>query len=189
MRLIIGLGNPGRQYLGTRHNVGFAVLGALARRHGINFEKSCCRSRVGEGYIEGVKIVLAKPQTYMNLSGEAVAALVRRYRVSSDDIIIVHDDIDLPLGRIRIRGDGSAGGHNGVKSIIGALGTKRLVRLKIGIGRPESETVALAGVVDHVLSGFSPDERQVAAEAVANAVKALEAIIGYDLETAMNRFN
>ena len=189
MKLIIGLGNPGREYSSTRHNIGFAVLGALARKHSINFDKRCCRSRVGEGYIKCLTVAVAKPQTYMNLSGDAVAALMRRYKVKVSDILIIHDDLDLPLGRIRIRAEGSAGGHNGLKSIIAAVGTTELARLKIGIGRPENEDESRIDIVDHVLSGFDPAERQITADAVTKAVEAIETVISDGLKIAMNRFN
>lgn len=188
MKLIIGLGNPGREYSGTRHNVGFAVLGAFARRHGINFNKRSCRSKIGEGRLGDIPVALAKPQTYMNLSGEAVSALLRRYRLKPDDIIIVYDDLDLPVGRIRMRTDGSAGGHNGLKSIIAALGTNKFLRLKVGIGRPKNE-IDQKEVVDHVLSGFDKNEQQTVSDAVDRAVEAVEMLISENPEAVMNRFN
>jgi PTH1 family peptidyl-tRNA hydrolase len=189
VKLIVGLGNPGREYSGTRHNIGFAVLGALARKHGINFDKRCCHSRAGEGRIGGQEVALAKPQTYMNLSGDAVAALMRRYRIKPEDILVVHDDLDLSLGRIRLRAGGSAGGHNGLKSIIASVGSTEFTRLKIGIGRPETADAPRGDVVDHVLSDFGAAERKVADEAVARAVAAVETVLELGLETAMNRFH
>lgn len=189
MKLIIGLGNPGREYTGTRHNIGFAVLAELARKHGLNFDKRCCHSRTGEGRIIGQEVVLAKPQTYMNLSGNAVAALMRRYKLKLSDILVVHDDIDLPLGKIRLRANGSAGGHNGIKSIIASVGSMDFARLKIGIGRPESPDVERREVVDHVLTGFNADERKAAEEAIGNSVQAIVLVVEQGLEAAMNRFN
>ncbi|MEN8614588.1 aminoacyl-tRNA hydrolase [Dehalogenimonas sp. THU2] len=189
MKLIIGLGNPGREYSGTRHNIGFAVLSSLARKHGINFDKRCCHSRAGEGRIAGLDVALAKPQTYMNLSGDAVAALMRRYRVKIGDIVVIQDDLDLPLGRIRIRAGGSAGGHNGLKSIIASTGSTEFSRLKIGIGRPETAGTPGRYVVDHVLSDFDAIDRKIADEAVTRAVEAIEVMIEDGLEAAMNRFN
>jgi PTH1 family peptidyl-tRNA hydrolase len=189
VKLIIGLGNPGREYSGTRHNVGFAVLGTLAREHGINFDKRCCHSRAGEGRIGEQQVVLAKPQTFMNLSGEAVAALMRKYKVKLGDILVIHDDLDLPLGKVRIRANGSAGGHNGLKSIIGSIGSMEFARLKIGIGRPENAGIERRDVIDHVLSDFDAVDRKIAEEAIDRAVEAVEAIIEQDLETAMNQFN
>ena len=189
MKLNVGLGNPGREYSGTRHNIGFAVLGALARKHGINFDKRCCHSRAGEGRIGGQEVALAKPQTYMNLSGDAVAALMRRYRIKLTDILIIHDDLDLPLGKIRLRAGGSAGGHNGLKSIIASVGSMDFARLKIGIGRPETADAPRCEVVDHVLSDFDAADRKTAEEAVARSVEAVETILADGLEAAMNRFN
>jgi PTH1 family peptidyl-tRNA hydrolase len=189
MKLVVGLGNPGREYSGTRHNVGFAVLGELARKHGINFDKRCCHSRAGEGRIGEQQVVLAKPQTYMNLSGEAVAALMRKYKIKLSDILVIHDDLDLPLGKVRIRANGSAGGHNGLKSIIGSIGSMEFPRLKIGIGRPENVGIERQDVIDHVLSDFDAVDRKIAQEAVARAAEAIEAIIQQGLEVAMNQYN
>ncbi len=188
MKLIIGLGNPGREYSGTRHNVGFAVLGSLAREHGINFDKRCCHSRAGEGRINGQEVALAKPQTYMNLSGDAVSALMRRYKVRLADILVIHDDLDLPLGKIRLRAGGSAGGHNGLKSIIASVGSMEFARIKIGIGRPEV-VGERRDVVDHVLSDFDAADRKIAEEAITRAAEAVEMVLEDGLEAAMNRFN
>ncbi|MGI2335399.1 MAG: aminoacyl-tRNA hydrolase [Dehalogenimonas sp.] len=188
MKLIIGLGNPGREYSGTRHNVGFAIMGVLARKHGINFNKRSCRSKIGEGRLEDVNVALAKPQTYMNLSGEAISALLRRYRLKPNDIIVVYDDLDLPVGRIRIRTDGNAGGHNGLKSIIAALGTNKFIRLKVGIGRP-TNAIDQKEIVDHVLSGFDKNEHEAISNAVDRAVQAIELLVTENPETAMNLFN
>ena len=189
MKLIVGLGNPGREYSGTRHNIGFAVLGSLARKHGINFDKRCCHSRVGEGRIAGQEVAFAKPQTYMNLSGDAVSALIRRYKIKLADILVIHDDLDLPLGKIRLRAGGSAGGHNGLKSIIASVGSMEFARLKIGIGRPEIAGLERRDVVDHVLSDFDAADRKIAEEAVIRAVEATEMVLEDGLEAAMNKFN
>jgi PTH1 family peptidyl-tRNA hydrolase len=189
MKLIIGLGNPGREYSGTRHNIGFAVLGELARKNGINFDKRCCHSRAGEGRMGDQQVVLAKPQTYMNLSGDAVAALVRKYKVKVSDILVVHDDLDLPMGKIRIRANGSAGGHNGLKSIIASIGTMEFPRLKIGIGRPENTGIERRDIIDHVLSDFDSVDRKIAEEAIARAVEAAEIIVHQGLDAAMTKYN
>ena len=189
MKLIVGLGNPGKEYSGTRHNVGFAVLGELARKHHINFDKRCCHSRAGEGRIGEQQVVLAKPQTYMNLSGDAVAALVRKFKVKPADILVIHDDLDLPLGKIRIRANGSAGGHNGLKSIIASVGTMEFPRVKIGIGRPDNAGIGRRDVIDHVLSDFDAVDRKIAEDAVSQAADAIDTMIEQGLETAMNKYN
>ena len=189
MKLIVGLGNPGREYSTTRHNIGFAVLNTLARKNGINFNKHYCHARAGEGRIAGTEVALARPQTYMNLSGESVSALMRRYRLKTSDLLVVHDDLDLPLGRIRLRAGGSAGGHNGLKSIIASTGSIEFARLKIGIGRPNNEADSRTEVVGHVLSVFDPAERRTVEITVARAVEAIEMFIENGLEVAMNRFN
>ena len=183
MKLIVGLGNPGREYQGTRHNVGFMVLDVLARRHGIHIRSRRNRASVGEGIIAGEKVTLAKPLTFMNLSGEAVSGLVRRYRVKPTDIIMICDDVNLPLGRLRIRAGGSAGGHKGLASVIRSLGTDDFLRIRVGIGSPERD------MVDYVLSRFGRAERGVVREAVERAADALEVCLADGIEPAMNSFN
>lgn len=183
MKLIVGLGNPGREYQGTRHNVGFAAIDILARRHGIHVRSRRNKALVGEGVIGGKEVVLAKPLTFMNLSGQAVGGLVRRYNLDFSDIIIICDDVNLPLGRLRIRAWGSAGGHKGLRSIIHSLGTEEFARIRIGIGSPEGE------MVDYVLSRFRREERRIVSEVVKGAVDAIEAILTAGVERAMNRFN
>jgi len=185
MKLIIGLGNPGRRYRGTRHNVGGEVVSHLARRLGIALREEAGFSAVGRGSIGGTRVLLARPQTFVNVSGAAVLELCRRHRVAPRDIIVVADDLDLPLGRIRLRRGGSAGGHNGLKSIIDALGTTEFPRLRVGIGRPP-EGVDPA---DYVLARFRPEEQPVVAEALERAAQALEAAVTEGIAAAMNRFN
>lgn len=183
MKLIVGLGNPGREYHGTRHNVGFAVIDLLAKRHRIHVRTRRSKSLVGEGAIDGHQVVLVKPMTFMNLSGQAVGDLARRYRVKHSDIIVICDDVNLPLGRIRIRPQGSSGGQKGLKSIIHSIGGEDFPRVRIGIGSPRKD------MVDHVLSRFAKAEQKAASEAVERAADALDAIITDGLEKAMNRFN
>lgn len=183
MKLIVGLGNPGREYQGTRHNIGFMVLDILARAHGISVKSRRNKAHVGEGVIENQKVVLAKPLTYMNLSGEAVGGLMRRYRLKPADLIVVSDDVDLPLGRIRIRASGSAGGHKGLRSIIHSLGTQEFARIRVGIGSPDRE------MVDYVLSRFHRKERDVVKEVVGRSADAVQMILAEGIEQAMNRFN
>lgn len=184
MILVVGLGNPGRRYRGTRHNVGQVVVERLAGRLGVSLAEHGW-ARAGRGRVGGKTVVLAVPVTYMNASGQAVRDLLRRHRGRPADLLVVHDDMDLPLGRIRLRPDGGAGGHNGVRSIIEEVGTADFARLRIGIGRPPE------GVdpVDYVLEEFGADERPVVDEVVERAVDAALTVVSQGLEAAMNRFN
>ena len=183
MKLIVGLGNPGREYIGTRHNVGFKVVERLAKRHGINIRSRRNRAQVGEGEIAGCKVVLAKPMTFMNLSGDAVSGLLRRYRLDLSDVIVVCDDLNLPLGRIRVRANGSSGGQKGLKSIIHSLGSQDWPRIRVGIGSPRN------GAVDHVLSKFKRGEADTVRIVVETAADAIEVVINDGVDQAMNRFN
>jgi PTH1 family peptidyl-tRNA hydrolase len=185
MKLIVGLGNPGRRYRRTRHNVGWEVVARLARKTGIVLGEEDEFSEVGRGVIGGQRVILARPQTYVNVSGEAVRALRRRHRLRPADILVIVDDLDLPLGRLRLRPGGSAGGHNGLRSIIEALGTTDVPRLRVGIGRPP------AGVdpADHVLSRFTPEEEPVIEDALERAADAAATFVAEGIERAMNRFN
>ena len=149
MKLIVGLGNPGRGYANNRHNIGFVCLNHFARMQGIRFDKKQGRARIGLGEVAGNKVVVAKPQTYMNLSGQSVSLLVKKFSVSLDDLLVIHDDLDLPLGKIRIRQDGSSGGHKGIGSIITELGSPNFIRIRVGVGRP---------VKNEGITEFSEDE-------------------------------
>ena len=180
--LIVGLGNPGPEYAGTRHNIGFDVVEALAGAHKIKLAVRKHRAVYGEGSVAGTSVVLAKPMTFMNLSGQAVAALGKSYGLKPDRVVIVADDLDLPLGKLRVRAEGGAGGHNGHKSVIQSLGTQSYPRLRIGIGK-DGQTI------DHVLSKFHPDERKDVADAVQRAVKAIETLVEFGVERAMGEFN
>ncbi len=182
--LIVGLGNPGPEYSGSRHNVGFQCVRWLARKHGLSFDGSRAHARIAQGVILGKRVVLARPQTFMNLSGQAVHGLQQWLRVTPADLLVIHDDLDLPLGRLRLRPGGSAGGHRGIRSIIDCLGTQEFARLRVGIGRPEGNDA-----VDYVLGDFNAAERQVMAETYARAAEAVECILAEGLEAAMNRFN
>ena len=181
--LIVGLGNPGPRYARTRHNLGFMVLDHLAERLGLCWQIAA-DGLLAEGVLAGRLVILLKPLTYMNRSGDAVAALVRR-RPEIADIIVVHDDLDLPLGRLRIRRSGSAGGHRGVASVIAALGTEGFGRVRIGVDRPPAGIDA----TDYVLAEFPPEEMAAAREAVARATAALEVLVADGYEAAMSRFN
>lgn len=180
--LIVGLGNPGPEYAGTRHNIGFDVVEALAAAHKVKLGNRKHRAVFGEGMVGDVSVILAKPMTYMNLSGQAVSALARVYHLAPARVLVIADDLDLPLGRLRIRMEGGAGGHNGHKSIIQSLGTQAYPRLRIGIGKG-GETV------DHVLSKFHPDERVVVKEVSEKAVQAIETVLQRGVEIAMANFN
>ena len=185
MKLIVGLGNPGRRYRGTRHNVGWEVLARLADRAGIRVNEDEGFAEVGRGAIGSQRVLLARPVTYMNVSGEAVRDLRRRHRLRPADILIIVDDIDLPLGRLRLRAGGSAGGHNGLKSVIEALGTTEFPRLRVGIGRPP------LGVdpAEFVLTRFTDGEAATVQESLTRAVEAVEMAVTEGVGAAMNRYN
>lgn len=183
MILIVGLGNPGKDYLGTRHNVGFDAIEILAKRHGLRFRGSRASALIAEGTVAGTKAVLVKPLTFMNLSGQAVRDLASYYRVSHEDIVVICDDVNLPLGKLRIRPKGSAGGHNGLKSIIQCLQGDDFIRVRIGVGSPRGQ------MIDHVLSRFGREERGRIAEATARAADSIEEFASSGLEKAMNLYN
>ena len=183
MKMIVGLGNPGREYRGTRHNVGFEVIDVLARRNKINVKSRRGKALIGEGDIGAEHVVLVKPSTFMNLSGQAVADIARRCHLKPSDIIVIADDVNLDLGRLRLRAQGSAGGHNGLKSIIYSLCSQEFARVRVGIGSPRRE------MVDFVLSRFSKQEQKIINEAIERAADAVEAIIEEGIEPAMNTFN
>jgi len=191
MKLIVGLGNPGRGYVNNRHNVGFKCIDLFAREHGISLTHRGARSKLGTGEVSGTKIVVAKPQTFMNLSGEAVSALMRRYKLSAKDILVIYDDLDLPLGKIRIREKGSPGGHNGLKSIISHLGTQEFPRIKVGIASTEANDTAGSEVdaIEHVLSDFTEAEKTVMREVYIKVAAAIECILTEGIAAAMNKYN
>ncbi|MCI8724815.1 MAG: aminoacyl-tRNA hydrolase [Hungatella sp.] len=185
MYIIVGLGNPGEKYVHTRHNVGFEVIDILADRIGIHVDEKKHKGLCGRGVLEGQKVVLVKPQTFMNLSGESVRAVADFYKVAADEIIVVYDDISLEPGRLRVRGKGSAGGHNGIKNIIAHLGTQEFPRVKVGIGeKPKGMDLA-----DYVLSHFGRGEWEQMEEAFKEAADAVAVMISQGTEAAMNRFN
>lgn len=186
MFLIAGLGNPGSDFANTRHNAGFLAAEKIAFTYGIPFNLSECRSLCGKGEISGQKVVLAKPLTYMNKSGLAIKCLIEKYDFKPDRIIVIYDDLDLPVGRIRIREKGSSGGHRGVQSIITELGTDEFIRVRIGIGRPEAGNV---DIVEYVLSPFDDYQRKVFEQALEDVVEAVETIISKGVHTAMSIFN
>ncbi len=184
--LIIGLANPGRRFDNTRHNAGGMAVQRFAQKHGIPLATRRANAITGTGSVSASQVTLAVPQTFMNASGESVGPLVRRTNTPISRVLIVYDDLDLPLGTTRLRPDGSAGGHNGMRSIIGALGTDRFPRLRIGIGRPEQ---AGRDAIGHVLGRFGADEASKVTEALDRAVGCIEVMVTEGLERAMNRFN
>lgn len=185
MKLIVGLGNPGKEYAQTHHNVGFMVLDRLAQKNGIEVIDLKGKALTGKGMICGEKVLLAKPQTYMNLSGEAVRALSDYYKIEPQDILIIYDDIDLEPGKMRVRKSGSAGSHNGMKSIVQHLGTTEFPRLRVGIGgKPEGWDLA-----DYVLSKIVPESDKELSAGIANAADAVELILREGMQEAMNRYN
>ena len=186
MFIIVGLGNPGREYEGTRHNVGFLVLDKLAAKENISILEKKHKAIIGKGMAAGQKCVLAKPQTYMNLSGESVRQLIDFYKVDETaELIVISDDISLEVGQIRIRKKGSAGGHNGLKNIIAHLGHDSFIRVKMGVG----EKPAGWDLVDYVLGRFSPKDREAMDEAADRAAEAVRTIIAEGPDAAMNQFN
>lgn len=186
MYIIVGLGNPGRKYDGTKHNVGFDVIDRLVDEHGIPSSGISLKAMVGKGMIAGQKVLLAKPMTYMNLSGEAVRALVDYYKVDPEqELVVIYDDISLEPGQIRVRKKGSAGGHNGVKSIISQLGTQVFKRVKVGIGeKPEGYDLA-----DYVLGHFSFSDRILMEETFDRAARAAADLVTRPAEEVMNEYN
>lgn len=183
--LIVGLGNPGRQYEKTRHNVGFEVIDRLADRLSASVDEKKFKGCYGKGVIGGNKVILLKPLTYMNLSGESVRAAMDFYKIDPDHMIVVYDDVSLDVGQLRIRTKGSAGGHNGIKNIIAHLGTQEFPRVKVGVG----EKPPRMDLADYVLSRFSGEDQEKMNAAFVEAARAVEAMIIEGTDWAMNRFN
>lgn len=184
LKLIAGLGNPGMKYARNRHNVGFMVLSHLARSEHAEFHRQRFNAQLTEIKIENERVLLVKPQTYMNLSGSAVGKLAAFYRLARTDVMVVYDDLDLPLGKIRLRANGSSGGHHGMESIINTLGGNDIPRLRIGIGRPDPNQD-----VGHVLGNFSEDEQSILDDVLARSEKALRVWVNDGIVKAMNGFN
>lgn len=186
MYIIAGLGNPGKQYAQTRHNVGFDTIDILADKYNISVDTKKHKALCGKGMIEGQKVVLAKPQTFMNLSGESVRELVDFYKIDpEEELIVIYDDISLEPGKIRIRKKGSAGGHNGIKNIITQLGTQNFQRIKVGVGeKPKGWDLA-----DYVLGHFSKEDRGLVDDALKRAAGAVELMVQGEVDQAMNQFN
>jgi PTH1 family peptidyl-tRNA hydrolase len=191
MKLVVGLGNPGRKYAGTRHNIGFDVVDEIAARHGLDWEGApadalIARWRLSTGLRAGAAgVLLVKPTTFMNLSGHATRDLLHYFKVDLADLLVIVDEAQLDLGRLRTRANGSAGGHNGLKSLIEQLGTDQFARMRIGVGRGD----ARRDLADHVLAKFDGDERPLVRDTIAKAADAVELFVSDGLEVMMNRFN
>jgi len=183
MKLIVGLGNPGRAYVNNRHNVGSRCIDYFAQAHRIPVRERRARARLGIGEVAEKRVVLAKTRTYMNLSGQAVSWLVRHFNVPLEDLVVICDDLDLPLGKVRIRQSGGSAGHKGMESIIDSLGSQDFPRVRVGIGRPDGDEIS------YVLSDFTAAEREVVREAVAEVADVLHCILTEGIMAAMNRYN
>ena len=185
MRLIVGLGNPGRRYADSRHNLGFKCVDHMARMWDIELRERRAKAVLGQGDLGDVPVVLAKPRTFMNLSGEGVSYLLTRFAAKPEDLLVVYDEMDLPTGAIRIRPSGSAAGHNGVQSIIDSISTQQFPRVRVGIGTPPEGVDG----IKYVLEPFSAEETAVVREAVAITAEAVACIVQEGIDAAMNRFN
>ena len=192
MKLIVGLGNPGRGYANNRHNVGFVCLNHFARTQGIRFDRKQGKARIGIGEVAGSKVILAKPQTYMNLSGQSVSRLIKKFNINLNDLLVIHDDLDLPLGKIRIRHGTSSGGHKGIDSIISSLGSQDFSHLRVGIGRPiatGNAQISEADIIAYVLSNFTSEEKQIIVQVIPRVSEAIYCLLTEGLATAMNKYN
>ena len=193
MKLIVGLGNRGRGYANNRHNIGFICLNYFAKKQGIRFDKKQGRARTGAGKVAGDEVIVAKPQTYMNLSGQSVGLLINKFDISLDDLIIIHDDLDLPLGKIRVRHGSGSGGHKGIDSIISSLGSQDFSRLRVGIGRPVVPPgytlISEDDIIAYVLSDFTAREKRIISQIIPEVSKAIHCLISEGLTAAMNKYN
>ncbi|QSQ14314.1 aminoacyl-tRNA hydrolase [Myxococcus landrumensis] len=188
MKLICGLGNPGREYERHRHNIGFMVVEALLPRARAELNQEKFAAKVGQGTLAGERVLFIEPQTFMNLSGRSVAEAARFYKVAPEDVLVIHDELDLPLGRLQLKAGGGSGGHNGLKSIVSSLGSETFVRLRFGIDKPAGPN-ARERVAGYVLSNFDDGERRQLDELIARAVDVTECWVRDGLSVAMNRFN
>ena len=183
MFLIVGLGNIGKEYEGTRHNIGFEAIDYISKKYNIDINRKKFKGEYGEGFIGREKVILLKPSTYMNLSGESIIEVMNFYKLSNEEIIVLYDDISLEVGKLRVRDKGSAGGHNGIKSIIACIGSDVFSRIKIGVGQPKGD------LVSHVLGKFSKDENEILSEVIKVTSEGVEIIMKNDIKEAMNKLN
>jgi len=192
VRLIVGLGNPGAKYAGNRHNIGFMCVDRFAQDNSLSFTRSSSRAKIVESRITGHDIVLAKPQTFMNDSGSSMGGLVRKFKVKFENLIIIHDDLDLPLGRIRIRLGGSSAGHKGINSIVQHIGNQEFIRVRIGIGRPNGQETVQNGddeVISHVLGDFTAEEKELMQQVIPCVSEVIQTLLNASLTEAMNKYN
>lgn len=185
MKYIVGLGNPGKRYMGTRHNIGFMVIDELLNRHDWQLDKKKFNGKYSMEQLHGSKVILLQPQTFMNLSGESIRPLMEYYQMSVEDVLVIHDDLDLPAGKIRLRQKGGHGGHNGIRSTIDQLGTKEFKRLRIGVGRPTTQMA----VVDYVLGSFPKDQQDDIVSSIKKAADACESWLENPFNEVMNEYN
>lgn len=183
MFLIVGLGNIGKEYDGTRHNIGFEAIDYISKKYNIEINRKKFKGEYGEGFIGNEKVILLKPSTYMNLSGESIIEVMNFYKLTNEEIIVLYDDISLEVGKLRIRDKGSAGGHNGIKSIISCIGLDVFSRIKIGVGQPKGD------LVSHVLGRFSKEEKEILSDVIEVVSEGVETIIKCDIKEAMNKLN
>ena len=189
MKLIVGLGNPGRSYARNRHNVGFICLNHFAKTQGIKFDRKKGLARIGTGKVAGNELVLARPQTFMNNSGNSLSRLVKKFNISLNDIMVIHDDLDLPPAKIRLSFGSGSGGHKGIDSIIQELGGQDFIRIRVGIGRPDKPEISEDDIIAYVLSDFTPDEKRAIDKIIPQVGEAILCLLTEGLTTAMNRFN
>ena len=192
MKIIVGLGNPGSHYRLNRHNIGFRCIDHIADKFSIPVKKRLCKSEAGQGNIAGCEVLLARPRTFVNLSGEAISCLLDKFHAKPGELIVIHDDLDLPTGRIRLRMGGKSGGHRGIKSTIDCIGSPEFNRVRIGISRPGNKGSRYAEedeIVDYVLGDFPLEEEDIIKTAMAGVAEAVECLLTDGLETAMNRYN
>jgi len=188
-KLIVGLGNPGRSYAHNRHNIGFICLNHFARTQGIKFDQKQGLARIGIGEAAGNKMVIARPQTYMNLSGQSVSRLIQKFNINPNDLLVIHDDLDLALAKIRIRQGGGSAGHKGIDSIIKELGSQDFTRIRVGIGRPTKPILSEADIIAYVLSDFTAEEKQAIAQVIPVVSEAILCLLTEGLIAAMNKYN
>ena len=188
MKLIVGPGNPGQEYKDTRHNLGFSVLELLSERSGIRLSSSKFSAESGQGTLAGERCILMRPQTFMNLSGQAVGPAAHFYKISPEDLIVIHDELDLPTGQIQLKRGGGTGGHNGLKSLVQCLGSHDFIRIRIGTGKPQGPG-AKEKVVGFVLGKFSESEKTIMDQTIRQAADAVESILSQGLSKSMNAFN